>query len=202
MVDDRLRALLIGEAMQDLEAQLLVGTKRAEHAHLGGLRAHVARSHREPPLPDDRVAEGEMVAEEPPRPRVLEARAAEEADVVEVLRPKVTGRHTEAVDLELAQDVLHRHDLERLRVAAHAECGLQQRLDQSALVEVQLEHRDAGAIRLRDEVPVETTRIIHREFTRPPLLVRQRVQKRLAEKHHPADGLWRLIRRVHQTIPL
>jgi hypothetical protein len=75
-------------------------------------------------------------------------------------------------------------------------------LYERALVEVELVHRDAGAIGLRDEVPVETARMIHRELTRASLLRGQRVQKRLAVKHHPPDGLRRCVRRVHQTIPL
>ncbi len=192
----------VAETVEDLEAEILVGAKRAEDTHLGRLCAHVAGCDREPALPDDGVAEREVVAEEPPAPRLLEARPSEEAHEVQVLRAEVAGRHAEPVDLELAQDVLHGDDLEGLGVSADAQPRAQQRLHQRPLMEVELRQGDAGAVRLRDEVPVEAPGMVHRILAGPPLLAGERVEEGLAQQEHAHDRLRRLVRRVHQTSPL
>src|SRR5260370_11763274 len=81
-MDHRLVALLRRQGVQQREGLILLRRQRLEQARTGRLGTHAARSHGEKALLDDGIAQREMMAQEAPSPRVLEARPPEESDEV------------------------------------------------------------------------------------------------------------------------
>ena len=191
-VDDRCVALLGTKRAEQPEGLVLLGGQRRQQAGAGRLGAEVARRDREPALVDDRVAQGQMVAEETPAPGVLESRAAEEREEVLITAAEVAGNDAEDRGLALAKDILHRHDLQGLGIAAFAQAGGQQTVHERALVAAQPPHGDALAIGLGDEVPVQATGIGHRELALAPLDAVHAIEQRPGGDEHPADGVGRL----------
>src|SRR5260370_42246580 len=98
-MDHRLVALLRRQGVQQREGLILLRRQRLEQARTGRLGTPAARSHGEKALLDDGIAQREVMAQEAPSPRVLEARPPEESDEVLVAVAGVARHNPQALVL-------------------------------------------------------------------------------------------------------
>ncbi len=177
-VEDSDVALAAVETVEQFEPETLVFGHRVENARAhDGLLAQRAGCRGDPALVHDGHVDADVVPEETQRPGVFESGPPEDAQEVRVGCAPQRGGKSEEPALELSQHLLELGDGENLGedLVRHRETN--QFEDNHLLVPIEFVQRDADAVGLRDDVPVQSAGIVERVQGRVFLLCREGVDE-------------------------